>query len=110
MPQRIEFIRPARKTCKVRRAENRPNAYQRGYTDKRHRAWRLAVLLRDNWTCRGCGHACGERGGAHADHVSPVVPGTKVCLNGVSRYEVANGQCLCPACHQRKTSREASGG
>ena len=108
MPQRIEFIRPARKTYKVRKQDARPNAYQRGYCDRRHYAWRRAVLLRDNWTCRACGHVCGEKGGAHADHVSPVVPGTKQCVDGRSRYDVENGQCLCPACHMRKTNDDTA--
>jgi 5-methylcytosine-specific restriction protein A len=99
MPQRIEFIRPQRANYKVRRAENRPNAYQRGYCDKRHRAWRAAVLLRDNWTCRSCGVVIWQKRRAHADHIVSIA-------DGGDRYDVANGQCLCASCHQRKTNDE----
>jgi hypothetical protein len=49
---------------------------------------------------------CADRREAHADHVSPVVHGTEVCQDGRSRYDVAGGQCLCHACHNRKTARE----
>ena len=108
MPQRIEFIRAARPNYRIKRKENRPNGYQRGYSDRRHSAWRRAVLLRDNWTCRACGHVCGEKGNAHADHVSPVVPGTKVCVDGRSRYDVDVGQCLCHSCHSSKTANETA--
>lgn len=108
MPQRIEMFRPARGTSKIRRMELRPNATARGYCDKRHRAWRLAVLIRDGYLCRDCGRACGSKREAHADHISPVVHGTDKCRDGRSRYDVAGGQCLCASCHQRKTNREAS--
>jgi len=104
MPQRIPTCRPPR--LRTRRVEDRPNAYQRGYTDERHRAWRLAVLVRDAWTCRRCGRVCADKGEAHADHVSPVVHGTDVCEDGQSRYDVDGGQCLCLACHAVKTNNE----
>ena len=84
----------------------RPNAYRRGYTDQRHQAWRLAVLTRDAWVCQACGTLCSHKRQAHADHRSPVVPGTEVCRDGRSRYDVAGGQCLCASCHQEKTNRE----
>ena len=82
----------------------RPNAYARGYTDKRHRAWRLAVLTRDAWQCRHCGVICGPPGPPpQADHVVPV-------SNGGERYDVDNGQTLCIRCHGRKTRREQNAG
>jgi len=97
VPQRIEMWRPARGTAKVRRREARPNAAARGYCGNRHKAWRLAVLLRDGYTCRTCGRVCGKKREAHADHIVPVVQRPDM------RYEVANGQCLCHSCHSRKT-------
>lgn len=106
MPTRIPTHRPPRLRSAVTSETSRPNAYQRGYTDKRHQAWRLAVLTRDAWQCKACGCVCAEKGQAHADHVSPVVPGTDRCEDGRSRYDVSVGQCLCNACHSRKTARE----
>jgi len=85
----------------------RPNAAARGYCDARHRAWRVAVLTRDAWQCQDCGRVCADKREAHADHVSPVMPGTEVCRDGRSRYDVAGGQCLCHACHNRKTAKES---
>lgn len=105
MPHKIPMIQVAR-APKAKRTEQRPNAYRRGYTDQRHRRWRLAVLNRDNWECRACGRVCGGPREAHADHVSPVIVGTDRCEDGRSRYDVTNGQCLCLVCHARKTEAE----
>jgi len=100
MPQRIPTHRPARLRTGPRRDETtRPNAAARGYCDKAHKAWRLAVLTRDAWTCRECGRVCGGPKEAQADHVTPI-------SQGGERYDVQNGQCLCIACHARKTLRE----
>lgn len=105
MPSKVPMFSVSR-PAKTKRVEHRPNAYQRGYCDRRHRAWRLAVLNRDNWECRACGRVCGSPREAHADHVSPVVAGTDHCEDGRSRYDVDAGQCLCVACHGRKTLDE----
>ena len=80
----------------------RPNAAARGYCSKSHRAWRLAVLTRDAWTCCDCRRVCGGPKEAQADHVVPV-------RKGGERYDLANGQTLCIACHGRKTHRENQG-
>ena len=98
MPQRVEMIKPPRLVAKVRRREQRPNAAARGYCDPKHKAWRLAVLLRDNWKCRACGRVCGNKREAHADHIIPVV------VRPDLRYDDNNGQCLCHSCHSRKTN------
>ena len=108
MPTRIPVCQPLRLRA-TRKPEARPNAYQRGYTDDRHKAWRIAVLLRDAWTCQHCGRICADKREAHADHVSPVVHGTDHCEDGRSRYDVASGQTLCVRCHGRKTLRESRG-
>ena len=100
MPNRIPSHKPARLPSARRRDDSvRPNAAARGYCDKAHRAWRRAVLVRDNWQCQACGRVCTDRRGAHADHVLPIA-------DGGERYSVANGQCLCAACHGRKTRDE----
>lgn len=97
MPQRIEMLKPIRSTAKIRKREARPNAAARGYCDQRHRQWRQAVLLRDNWQCRACKRLCARKREAHADHIIPIVARPDL------RYEVSNGQCLCQSCHARKT-------
>jgi len=91
------MFRLPRSTAKVRRREQRPNASARGYCDGKHKAWRAAVLLRDDYTCRSCGRVCGSKREAHADHIIPVVQRPDL------RYVEANGQCLCHSCHSRKT-------
>jgi 5-methylcytosine-specific restriction endonuclease McrA len=93
---------PTRMPTHRNRDVNRPNAYQRGYCDKQHRAWRLAVLTRDAWQCQSCGRVCPTRG-AHADHKLTVRERPDL------RYNVSNGQCLCASCHSRKTVLESRG-
>jgi hypothetical protein len=102
MPDRIPMIRLPRSNAKVRRRESRPNAAARGYCDPKHKAWRLAVLLRDGYTCQHCGRACGAKREAHADHVIPVT------VRPDLRYEVDNGRCLCHGCHSRRTMNDGS--
>ena len=98
MPERLPVFKPPRLRSRPRE-ESRPNAHQRGYCDKSHKAWRLAVLTRDAWQCQKCLRVCSNRREAHADHVVPIV-------QGGARYDVANGMCLCIRCHGRKTKRE----
>lgn len=102
MPTRIPTHRPPRVGSPT---GDRPSAAQRGYCSASHRRWRQAVLLRDAFACVSCGKVSPSN---HADHVSPVMHGTERCMDGRSRYDIAGGQCLCQACHTRKTSREAT--
>lgn len=97
MPQRIEMIRPPRGNAKIVRRDARPNAAARGYCDARHRAWRIAVLLRDGYICNSCSRVCGAKREAHADHIIPV------SVRPDLRYVVENGRCLCHSCHSRRT-------
>ncbi|MDD9991492.1 MAG: HNH endonuclease signature motif containing protein [Rhodospirillales bacterium] len=55
---------------------------------------RLAVLARDDWTCRRCG-----RWGNECDHVTPLD-------RGGAAYDMANCQTLCTGCHIEKTRAE----
>ena len=108
MPTRLPTHKPP--PMRRRRDEtNSLNAAARGYCDKAHRQWRLAVLTRDAWVCRECGKVCAGKRQAHADHVSPIVAGTGYCENGLSRYDPSAGQCLCASCHGRKTATEENG-
>jgi hypothetical protein len=109
MPAKIPTLQLPRGPRRPR-VEQRPNAAARGYCDRRHRAWRLAVLRRDCWTCQACRRPCGGPREAHADHKSPVVHGTDRCVDGRSRYDVAAGQCLCASCHGAKTLAETRDG
>ncbi|MGA0927281.1 MAG: HNH endonuclease [Burkholderiaceae bacterium] len=104
MPSRIPRYRPPRIAGRPQRIEDRPNAHERGYCDKRHKAWRLAVLTRDGWQCQTCGRICSGKREAHADHRIPIIQAPHL------RYDVANGQCLCVACHASKTRREQKSG
>lgn len=97
MPTRIPSHRPARsRTARKRDDSGRPNAAQRGYCDKAHRAWRQAVLVKCNWQCVDCGKV---ETSLHADHVTPI-------SQGGERYDVGNGEARCVRCHGRKTRRE----
>jgi 5-methylcytosine-specific restriction endonuclease McrA len=108
MPKQLPTFKPARfGASRAKRDEIRPNAAARGYCNKAHRQWRLAVLMRDNYQCQHCGKVDAHN---HADHVIPVVLGTTCCNDGRSRYDLTAGQCLCGGCHARKTLREARGG
>lgn len=59
-------------------------------------ALRQQALRRDGWACV----QCGARGRLEVDHIEPVRthPGLAWALD--------NLQCLCPACHTRKTNAE----
>jgi 5-methylcytosine-specific restriction endonuclease McrA len=100
MPTRVEMWRPPRPVAKIRRSEGRENSYRRGYCDRRHFAWRKAVLVRDNYTCVDCQRICADKRQAHADHIIPVKDRPDL------RYVVSNGACRCAGCHTRKTMAE----
>jgi 5-methylcytosine-specific restriction endonuclease McrA len=98
MPSRMPTHRPPRlRTRYMRDDSTRPSASVRGYTDKRHRKWRQAVLTRDAWACVDCGRIDQAN---HADHIVPVSERPDL------RYDVNNGACRCRSCHSRKTIRE----
>lgn len=89
------------------RGKNNPNWKGGTYGTERHRAmgqseyilWRIAVYLRDNYTCQ----MCGERGGKlNADHIKPWA------LYPSLRYAIDNGRTLCVSCH-KKTSTYGRG-
>lgn len=57
---------------------------------------RMAALERDGWACV----KCGSQKRLEVDHVKPVR------THPALAYVMANLQCLCPACHTRKTRLE----
>ncbi|MGI9460517.1 MAG: HNH endonuclease [Pirellulales bacterium] len=99
MPKRVPTFKNFRIREKV--IEARPNAHQRGYCSRQHRAWRKAILNRDNFKCRGCGRVLHDSSQLHADHIIPIE-------EGGPRYSLDNGQTLCISCHGIKTSKECA--
>jgi hypothetical protein len=88
MPERLPVFKPPRLRSRPRE-EGRPNAHQRGYCDKTHKAWRLAVLTRDAWQCQKCGRVCSNRREAHAEHIKPII--RLITLDGVAIFFVLSG-------------------
>lgn len=73
---------------------NKPSSWSRGAGDARWRRLRARVL-REEPRCRACGAPSTE-----ADHIRPI------SLQG-ARWDRANLQGLCKACHKVKTQRES---
>lgn len=60
-----------------------------------YKAWRMAVLIRDNFICQ----ICGRKGGyLEADHIKPFA------YFPDRRFDVSNGRALCKPCHQKTDS------
>lgn len=60
------------------------------------KALRLMALRRDGWKCV----QCGARGRLEVDHIQPVRTAPELA------FDLGNLQCLCAACHTRKTRLE----
>jgi len=65
------------------------------YKTARWKAVRQAARRRDDWQCV----QCGARGRVEVDHVVPL-------RDGGAPFDLSNLQCLCAACHARKTRIE----
>lgn len=60
-------------------------------TSKEYKLWRIAVFIRDDYTCQ----ICNQRGVyLHADHLSSFARYPEV------RYAINNGRTLCAECHR----------
>ncbi|WP_210327258.1 HNH endonuclease [Methylocystis sp. H4A] len=66
------------------------------FRDKRWPALRMAAKRRDSFKCV----ECSARGDLEVDHVKPVRTHPELA------FELSNLQCLCVACHARKTRIE----
>lgn len=66
------------------------------YRDRRWPALRMAAKRRDGFACV----QCGSRHRLEVDHVEPVRTKPELA------FDLGNLQCLCPACHTRKTRIE----
>ena len=69
----------------------KPRLWQKERTSYKSKEWSKAVRERDNHTCQICGETEGR---LHAHHIKPWKHHPEL------RYEVDNGQTLCPPCHQ----------
>jgi hypothetical protein len=93
-----------------RKGEKNPNwkggmtkSYQTGYQTREYKQWRMAVFLRDNFTCQ----FCGIRGTyLEAHHIK------QWAYHPDLRFDINNGVTLCYDCHQltkTKKWREQNG-
>lgn len=67
-----------------------------------YKRWRTAVLTRDGYRCRQCGHHDPTGRSLRSDHRANVKRGGGDSLD--------NGQTLCDECHKAKTQDEAAAG
>lgn len=59
---------------------------------KDYALWRVAVFMRDDYTCQECGEKGGE---LNADHIKPF------SLYPELRLAIDNGRTLCKSCHMK---------
>lgn len=77
----------------------RGTAASRGY-DAKHRRWRRLILARDP-LCQRCLAKNLVVPATVADHIIPL-------RHGGARFDLANGQALCRACHAVKTAEDVA--
>jgi len=65
---------------------------KRLYFTKEYQLWRVAVFMRDDYTCKKCGKRGGE---LNADHIKPWAYYPEL------RYAIDNGRTLCVPCHRQ---------
>jgi len=96
MPHAPEPFRPP---WLARRPERRPSSAGRGYGSAAWQRVRLAVIARDNGTCRMCGLLIHRAGDAHVDHIAE-----KPQHEAAEATPLSGLQLLCRACHGKKTA------
>jgi len=67
--------------------------------------WRLAVFVKDNWTCQKCGVRSGNGKEVYleAHHKKSYTKYPKL------RFEVSNGKTLCLDCHKIENKKQMKG-
>lgn len=95
---RLSTLRPRVAVLDTRAAKPAPKQVDPYYLSAEHKAWRAAVLRRARYACEKCGRA-GHDVRLFADHIVEI-------RDGGAATDPANGQCLCGACHTRKTTAE----
>jgi 5-methylcytosine-specific restriction endonuclease McrA len=96
----LKLIEPrikARAASRVRMLSTEGGANAAHYQSDGHKAWAAAVKRRDGYRC--VTPRCDSKGRLIADHIVEIT-------DGGARFDVANGQTLCLACHNRKTARQ----
>jgi 5-methylcytosine-specific restriction endonuclease McrA len=88
-----------RSANRLQRDKERGSAHHRGYNST-HRKWRSLVLHRDP-LCRIKQICGGFAASTEADHIVPI-------SKAGARFDLANGQGACKACHAHKTATEDS--
>jgi len=70
-----------------------------------YRRWRLAVFVRDNWTCQKCKSRNGNGAEVYleAHHKKPYTKYPKL------RFDVNNGLTLCKSCHKDENKKQMKG-
>lgn len=89
-PRNDHLIGPAHPNWK---GGTRP-ARSADYSNPLYKAFRTAVMERDNWTCQDCGTKAD--GNLHAHHLQSWAE------NPTLRYEPSNGVALCSPCHHAR--------
>jgi 5-methylcytosine-specific restriction endonuclease McrA len=67
------------------------------YNSPAYKAWKFAVMKRDQWICGSCGRKGGE---VQVHHIKRWADYPEL------RYVVSNGITLCKVCHDEVTGRE----
>jgi 5-methylcytosine-specific restriction enzyme A len=96
MRSRVPTLKPGLRTLAGRSLPVEGKQPVQHIRNLEHVAWREAVLRRAGHACEICGRTNTR---LFADHIQEV-------KDGGSLLDLANGQCLCGACHTKKTLKE----
>jgi len=92
----INIIKPRIASLTGRTVPLPPKTVSPHYLSHEHQHWSNQVRQRANYICEQCGR---NEMRMFADHIVEL-------SDGGAPYDINNGQCLCGACHTRKTVGE----